>query len=309
MAIRSRRPAATQSQPEAPETTAAAIPSWRIRLLWFALATVPSVLLLATTNQVCLEVASVPFLWVLPLTLYLLSFIICFDNDRWYSRQWMMPLTAVAMVCVYLVRQADADLSVVIQILVYFSALLLCAIVCHGELARRRPSPEHLTSYYLLMAAGGVAGGIFVGILSPRIFNNYYELHLGLFACAALMLVVLYGNGGGVLAGGRARSAWVLMLAAFAAFAVALFTDARQQKAGVLAVGRNFFGVLQVISSHAPFETSDQPVTELWNGRIVHGVEYTSPQLRKVPTTYFNPDSGIGRSCWNRTAASRGASA
>jgi hypothetical protein len=168
-------------------------------------------------------------------------------------------------------------------------------MMCHGELARQRPPAEHLTAFYLVMAAGGAAGGIFVGMLSPRIFSDYYELHLGLFACAALLLVVLYRDGQSVLSRGKPRSAWVLMLTGLGAFAVALITDARQQREGVIAVGRNFYGVLRVINGHAPYENTVQPVNELWNGRIVHGVEYTAPQLRKIPTAYFEPGAGIGR--------------
>ena len=147
----------------------------------FLLAMVPSVLLLAVTNQVCLDITSVPFLWVLPLSLYLLSFILCFDNDRWYDRRFLMPAAAtfLAWMCPLL----QSAIPIVLQIVAYFTTLFLCAMVCHGELAQRRPQLEHLTSFYLLMAAGGAAGGILVGFVSPLLFNDYYELHVGLFTC------------------------------------------------------------------------------------------------------------------------------
>ena len=117
----------------------AAPPAFGTKLLWFGLAMVPSVLLLATTNQVCLDVASVPFLWVLPLTLYLLSFILCFDSDWWYSRKIMMPAAVLALVALYPVLRTGATASFAVQLLAYFIAFFLCAMVCHGELVRRKP--------------------------------------------------------------------------------------------------------------------------------------------------------------------------
>ena len=135
---------------------------------------VPSVLLLAMTNQVCQDIASVPFLWVVPLTLYLLSFILCFDSDRWYSRRLLMPAAALGLAGIYLLLRAEdylpANLQVTassmeLQIVAFFTTFFLCAMVCHGELARQRPAVAHLTSFYLVLAAGGAAGGVFVALL------------------------------------------------------------------------------------------------------------------------------------------------
>ena len=139
-----------------------------------------SVMLLATTNQVCLDVAAVPFLWVLPLTLYLFSFILCFDSDQWYSRRLFMLALAVSTATVVIVKLKGAGGSIVTQVLVYLSGLFFCAMVCHGELARLRPHLRYLTLFYLIVAAGGSAGGVFVGIISPLIFPLYLELHIGL---------------------------------------------------------------------------------------------------------------------------------
>ena len=135
-------------------------PAFGTKLLWFGLAMVPSVLLLATTNQVCLDVASVPFLWVLPLTLYLLSFILCFDSDWWYSRKIMMPAAVLALVALYPVLRTGATASFAVQLLAYFIAFFLCAMVCHGELVRRKPDARHLTAFYLVIAAAGAAGDL-----------------------------------------------------------------------------------------------------------------------------------------------------
>ena len=268
------------------------------RALWFALAMVPSILLLATTNQVCLDVASVPFLWVLPLTLYLLSFILCFDGDRWYSRYYMMPAAIVGLVAVYAVLRAGATVPIALQALVYFVALFLCAMFCHAELVQLKPPARYLTSFYLLISAGGAAGGIFVGVLAPLIFQNYFELHVGLFACAVLMLAVLDADSRSRLFNFRPRRAWGLILTGVAGFAVALTLHACRQYDRAVYSSRNFYGVLRVGETEWPAEetvASEKPYRYLVHGRIMHGLQFQDSPLREQPLTYFSDESGVGR--------------
>ena len=159
------------------------------KILWLLLPACASVLLLATTNKLCLDVAVIPFLWVLPLALYLLSFIICFDNPRWYAR---LPFTlalvaALGGSCWALFKGSDASLYV--QVGIYSGGLFICCMVCHGELYRLRPAPRHLTAFYLTIAAGGALGGLFVAVAAPKIFTDYYEMHLGLLLCGLLFII------------------------------------------------------------------------------------------------------------------------
>jgi hypothetical protein len=166
------------------------LPSALVLLLWVLLPACASLLLLATTNKLCQDVAVIPFLWVLPLALYLLSFIICFDSPRWYAR---LPFTfaliaAMVLICWALFKGNDA--SMYKQIAAYCGGLFLCCMVCHGELYRLKPDPHHLTSFYLMISIGGALGGIFVAVIAPAIFTNYFELHWGMFLCALLFLVV-----------------------------------------------------------------------------------------------------------------------
>ena len=160
------------------------------RALWICLPAVASTLLLAATNKMCLDVASIPFLWVLPLALYLLSFIISFDSPRWYSRFWFTLLLSAALIGVCLALFAGADMPIVQQVVIYSAALWVGSMICHGELYRLKPHPAHLTAFYLFIAAGGALGGLFVALVAPAIFNNYYELHLSLALLVALLLVV-----------------------------------------------------------------------------------------------------------------------
>ena len=173
-----------------PSPQVATAPGLFQRTLWFLLAGCASILLLATTNKMCLDVAVIPFLWILPLGLYLLSFIICFDHERWYAR---LPFTlalvaALGAFCWALFKGTDASLYQ--QVAVYSAGLFICCMVCHGELYRLRPDPSHLTGFYLLIAAGGAAGGLFVAVGAPLLFSNYYELHVGVFLCGSLFLAV-----------------------------------------------------------------------------------------------------------------------
>lgn len=171
-------------------TEPAAAPTRAQRLLWFALAACASMLLLAVTNQLTQEVAAVPFLWMLPLALYLLSFILCFDADQRYHPRFYraMLLAALALASVLLDHGAQAPLLA--QIAVWGFVLFICCMVCHGELARLKPAPRHLTTFYLMLALGGASGGVFVAVVAPYSFNGFWELPIALVLCAALVFVV-----------------------------------------------------------------------------------------------------------------------
>ncbi|HSS99647.1 MAG TPA: hypothetical protein VLK33_21575 [Terriglobales bacterium] len=158
--------------------------------LWFALPAVGSMMLLATTNKVTQDVAPIPLLWVLPLSIYLLSFVITFKKRTWYSRAIFQPLFAVTalFVLIVLFRGSDMELK---QIGVFLAMLFVACVVCHGELVRIKPPPDGLTQYYLIIAAGGAAGGIFVGIVAPLIFPAIWEYHLGIWMAAVVASIAL----------------------------------------------------------------------------------------------------------------------
>ncbi len=161
-------------------------------LLWFSLAACASLLLLATTNVMTQDVAAVPLLWILPLSLFLLSFILCFAGGQWYRRGVLHPLFGVAagMAVIALFRQ---DYMPAVRRLGIFALFLFAAcMVLHGELSRRKPAPRFLTWYYLMIAGGGAFGGAFATLIAPRIFPGFWEFHLGLWLCALLLGVTLF---------------------------------------------------------------------------------------------------------------------
>jgi hypothetical protein len=173
-------------------------PSRSVQALWFSLPAMASLMLLATTNLMCQEVAVVPFLWVLPLSLYLISFIICFDNPRWYLRGTFQALLAASLPMALLVLLSGINAPIVRQISMLSVVLFACCMVCHGELARLKPHPRYLTRFYLLVSAGGAAGGMFVALAAPRVFTGFWEFHFGLIGCVVL----------GIIATARDRQSW-----------------------------------------------------------------------------------------------------
>ncbi len=175
---------------------AAREPSRSVRCAWLALPALASLMLLATTNHVCQDVAVMPLLWVAPLALYLLSFIICFDHPRWYRPGWYAPAALLLLLAVGVVDQLITTGSGVAfsfgqEIGLQLAALFAFCMLCHGELARLRPDPRYLTSYYLLISAGGALGGWLVSLVAPLVFATFFEWRLALVVGCLLAAWVL----------------------------------------------------------------------------------------------------------------------
>ena len=132
-------------------------PSWWRICLWLGLSASGSVMLLATTNQLCIDVATVSFLWVLPLSIYLVTFILCFDNPRWYDRRVSGLLLSVAAPAACWALRKEADVAILDQTVIYSLVLFACCMACHGELVRSRPTPKYLTLFFPLGLGGRCA--------------------------------------------------------------------------------------------------------------------------------------------------------
>ncbi|MDY7011633.1 MAG: fused MFS/spermidine synthase [Planctomycetota bacterium] len=265
--------------------------NWGLRLLWLALPAGASVELLAVTNKICQDVAAIPFLWILPLCLYLLSFIICFHHEKWYVRPVFLGVFILSIVVVALVQAWgwSEDLSVIQQIAMYSAVLFACCMVCHGELYRLRPDPRHLTGYYLMIATGGAIGGILVAVVAPLVFNTYLELHLGLLACC---LFVLLADKESVLRRSPRRWVWIGLIIVVGVAAVS--SEGHRGDANKIAIlnSRNFFGVLTVWEN----DRSDPAMHRyiLQHGSTFHGLQFVDPKKHRRPLAYFGPNSGAG---------------
>jgi len=280
-AVTSARSAAADASasPEAAQSGAIeASPSAGQRLTWLALAATASFLLLAVTNHICQNVASLPFLWILPLSLYLVTFIFCFDNPRWYRRNVFLLLTAALLPTM---AWYSDSLKLKLVIPMYLAGLFACCMFCHGELARLKPSPRYLTTYYLMISLGGAVGGLLVGLIAPYVLTGYFELAVGLIVCALLLLY---------------RTARIAWWAAAASAAVAGVTAwgavqaVEHQVADSRVMMRNFYSVVKTRESAPPF-----PFRSMVHGGITHGGQLRDPEIQLRPSSYFGPTSGFGR--------------
>ncbi len=260
-----------------------------LQALWASLACCASVLLLAFTGHMTLNIAAIPFLWVLPLALYLLSFVLCFEASGWYRRWLFLPLLAAgfAGVCVTLTR---SNPSIWTLIPLYCATLFAACMVCHGELARSKPHPQHLTGFYLMLALGGAAGGVLVGLVAPNVFEDLYELPIGMLALSLLVIAALLRDRASLLNGRFRIGARIAFLALTAALAVALYRTYAENSADSRVRSRNFYGVLSV---HDSGEGPDA-MRMLSHGTIVHGKQFLEPDRRDLPTSYYGLQSGIG---------------
>lgn len=363
MVVCGRQSATAHDQAPVERTTAGsptARPGWKQFAMWIALAACASTVLLGVTETICQEIAVVPLLWVLPLCVYLLSFIISFEHERWYRREFFHLLLAAVVVGILIMHQGSMLVSWTGASFLLLT-LFACCMLCHGEIYRSRPSSEHLTAFYLSVSLGGVLGGLFVNLIAPLIFSGYWELHLGVFACFLAMVWLAI----------RDKQSWVYRCALWLPLAILLWgywvaqytTDSRQPAFGaylamwqtrvllaltvlvsVLAlfrvrlgkestkygdtetsvprltavalvlgaafVGanlwqvaglqypqtvwshRNFYGVLHVQSLDMKF--GHYKTNLLRHGQIRHGLQMQTPELRRVPTSYFGRESGIG---------------
>jgi len=300
-------------------------PSKADKLLWLALAANASLMLLASTHKISQDLAVIPLLWVLPLAIYLLSFILCFDHQRWYRRWIFGPLFVVGSLAVVYMLPKEQLISIWIQIGVFATTLFAVCMICHGELVRLKPRASALTEFYLVIACGGALGGILVAVVAPYVFNDYWEYHLGLITTALLAMIcarrhqlrqrkAMQAQAAAlamtaernsskrkkrnrdkqsaaeiVRPYSRVRSllAWSGVAVIFLLIVVGLARDIRQDRNRQIASSRSFYGVTHILQP-------SNSVRLMEHGRTIHGGQFLSRSRRREPTTYYEPDSGIG---------------
>jgi spermidine synthase len=268
----------------APSLIAEAAPRPGEKTLWLLMAACGSLLLSAVTSHLSQNIAAIPLLWILPLTIYLLTFVLAFNGGRIYSRKLMMGLLPSALGGVaYLIVDTTMDVPIMISIPLFCLTLFIGAFFCHGELYLRRPSARYLTQYYLLIAAGGALGSMFVGVLAPMVFSGSYEMAWSLVYTAALAAALMW------------RQHWVWRFfwpAAAIGLLVVVVLQERADRENAIVQVRSFYGTLRVTDE----ETEDAGrYRTLIHGTIQHGTQFmASEELRRLPTTYYSHDSGVG---------------
>lgn len=245
---------------------------------WLLLSSASTCLLLSVTNHLTQNVASVPFLWVMPLAIYLITFIICFDRPAWYRRVFFMTLTAFSMIMMaYEVNSLKLHVVAPLFALGLFAACMFC----HGELARLKPDPSHLTVYYLCISLGGALGALLVAVLAPLVLKGYFELHFVLLWIAILVCVRTWSSGIYV----RTTTLLVILLVGY--FDVSAI---RTVTSGVREMERNFYGVVRVRDWRRVAK-----LRAMYHGSITHGCQYLDPAKAMDPSCYVARTSGYGR--------------
>jgi SAM-dependent methyltransferase len=298
-------PAASYFHPDEPAAADDAQLSWPMRLLWLGLAAAASVLLLSVTNHLTQDVAAIPFLWIAPLTVYLLSFILAFEAPRFYRRPLFLPLLALSLAFMafelwpgrgdletpWLIELGHLKIQWLIAAMT--GALFVCCMVCHGELAQLKPHPRRLTTFFVTVALGGAAGGLFVGLVAPNFFHAFYEFPIGLGLCLAMVMLVMWRG----LPARRAALRWAYtaaLLVPLAGYVLCLGAIMRSKVTGYRVSARNFYGLLRVYDTGDPRDDEDA-ARKLVHGVINHGEQMLREEYRRMPVTYFCPESGIGR--------------
>lgn len=279
-------------------------PSPFLMLFWVFLAACSSTLLLAISNHLSQNVAAMPFLWVLPLGLYLLSFIWCFGGGEWKWNKAFLPLPfAFIAAMIFALGPEDQNPDIRVLIPLFAGGLFICCVVCHGELARLKPDPRYLTLFYLMLSVGGALGGIFVAVIAPHLFPAEYELPLAIAACLLVALFSLY----------REESctrwdfsfvgdvSWLLLAILSVGLLTLSVVHIRDWQNRYAITRRNFYGVLRIQDTEMNNEPLERPYTDtddiirtLVYGTIQHGNQYLDPDKRRTHLSYYGADTGVG---------------
>ena len=303
----------SKSNDASPEAATGGIPRLWQRLSWIGLSALSSLMFIATTNHVCHDIATVPFFWIIPLALYLLTFIICFDHPRWYVRELWCGLCLAA---IFTLACLDLDLGFLPDLVLHFGTMFFICMVCHGELVMLRPENQrHITEYYLLISAGGALGGLFITLVATPYFDEYYEWPLGLIISFLIAVSVIgmvttkkqwFGK-----ASNWAVAIGIVLSTGYVGWCLDPLDWIRSGEAPginrvVLMQARNFYGTVSVIDrqytkpipakeNNGVSRDLDSGFRSFWSGNVLHGRQWTDPMKQDLPLTYYDKDSGAGK--------------
>lgn len=281
----------------------APLPGRGVQVMWLALSACASIVMLATTSHITQEVAVIPFLWVLPLTIYLLTFILAFSDEKWYPRQAVFVGFYIMTLLFALALVRGPYLGIPFQLIIYSLTLFFAAMACHGELYRTRPHPSHLTRFYLMVSIGGALGGISVNLVAPAIFRGFWELPLGILLAWGLIMTIRINQGPAAARAFLRRYRVALGVGSMLSLGLVVAAFVILSR-GTLFVERNFYGLVRV--DRAMVEPIGQPVYKMVHGITVHGVQYLAPALKRKPTAYFTEQSGVGLAILNHPRRGQG---
>ena len=248
---------------------------------WIGLSALGSLLLAGTTSQMTQEITVTPFLWILPLAVYLAAFILTFESEKEINSRLYGALASLAVMGAVVMQAAGTNVPLVVRTLVYLLALFTGCMIAFGELIRRKPAAEQATAFYLAIALGGAAGTAFATFGAPQLFKSYLEFPLALIGCLSVRFLGWRREGSAVTA------RYLIPLLAIAAAVLLIYRDLASD---ALVRRRNFFGVVSVNVDRDQVGVRRR----LIHGTIVHGIQYFDKDKILWPTSYYGPKSGVG---------------
>jgi len=260
-------------------------------LKWMLLASVPAALLLVVTARLSRSLGASPFIWGLSLAVYLLTLLICLTTDGWQWKRSQLPIPAlgIAGLMCGLVR-SDMDAGAGFLLITFLGGLFACSLLCHGELARRKPPPQHLTAFYLCLSVGVALGGISIAIVAPHLFRNNWDLSLAIDASILIGLFTIYRDQNTSFR----DPAWIGL--AILLFIISSNVDGniRERIDNYRLAERDFYGTIRVadyrgVGSHSP------PYRTVADEAYIYGSQTLDRRRRNEPTPPYEANSGVGR--------------
>ena len=280
-----------QTKPDARKNDDGPAPTFAHYGMWLLLSAMGSFMLLAVTNHITHDVASVPFLWLLPLTIYLITFILCFEGRGWYKRVFFIgPLIVVVGALAWFLHEEGGIMDFKVAVPLFSAGLFIMCMFFHGELAAMKPAPRYLTTFFLMVSLGGALGGVVVGFIAPKFFNTYYEFGIGLIVTLLLAFYLTADLNKASLLMARVVPMLILGATGFTGYHVYHYIDALSNDARLMT--RNFYGTLRVKDTGP--DTSETAMRRLMHGVIMHGEQYLHKDKRDRITTYYTESSGVG---------------
>lgn len=261
------------------------------RLYWVTLSALGCMVLLACSGILTRDIAPIPLLWILPLGIYLTTFIICFNSTDGYKRHWYLPLFFLSLLGYTLVDRYSVDVSLEVRVLLLCALLFSACMLCHGELVRRTPPKIRLTEFYVLMSLGGIAGSLFVNVAAPLLFSDYHENAITLVLVLALAFILATRELQKRFAVIRDRRWRIGTVATSAFLAPLLFYGIIQETRQAIASVRNFNGTNQVYEVHGSTPFAHRV---LLNDSVRHGTQFQDKEFSRQSKDYYSPDSGVG---------------
>ncbi|MEM9412451.1 MAG: fused MFS/spermidine synthase, partial [Planctomycetota bacterium] len=254
--------------------------------VWACLSMIGSMILMSISNLLCREVASSPFLWILPLAMYLLTMIICFDHPRWYSRNIICLFLMPSIFGSVLLYHLGTNAPLLAQAIGFSAVTFFSCMLCHGELCCTKPPPNQLTWFYFAVSLGGALGGTIISFGAPRLFDGYYEFHAAILACLTFTTILIVQKlQQGI---GSRLSLGYIFLACVSALPVVCslyFVTNQSLIPGLIVHQRNEYGTISIAEQDG--------YRKMFNGQTNHGGQFTDPEREFEPSAYYSRNSGI----------------